>query len=55
VSTPQQLLGHLAGSAEHHLEPLGRGQTSLVFQLELELALLRRLAGPYLEDGHVEV
>jgi len=53
VSTPQKLLGHLSGSAEHHFEALGRRQAPLVLELEIELPLLRRLAGADFEDGHV--
>ena len=53
MSTPDQLLGDLAGPRQHHLEPLRGREAALVRQLEVELVVLARGSRGHLEDlGH---
>ena len=51
MSKPDQPLGHLAGSRDHHLEALRRRETALVAKLELELLLFRGCFRVELQNG----
>jgi hypothetical protein len=51
MSKSDQPLGDLAGAREHHLEPLGRRQSPLIAQLELELLILAGRDRIELQDG----